>query len=248
MPIFYEDLKDVVYPLISIDEFEPKSGDSKEVIVVAFYCMDRPPAADLNTFIQRGAFDILDSDVSTNVDEEGRYLVFVEFERNHDFPVKFMEFVKDIENTTGPQHWMVKPYLADVPMEITSNKLFKFVITEPDDYSEKDDLVDVMSESAIQSFLKNSYLSEIHLTSDKRHVIFNNKVAAEIVGFGNTQQVLQNCNLTEGALELFNVPDEVLTLRNMLGESWEVEKINNMVVLNTDSDTILVIKYPEIIY
>ena len=64
------DLAGTILPDVSIDEFEPKAGKDLEVIVVAFYLDDEAPAADLNTFIQRGFIDTLDVEVSPSTDEE----------------------------------------------------------------------------------------------------------------------------------------------------------------------------------
>jgi len=252
MPIQHKDLKGVVLPYITIDEFEPKSGESADVIVIAFYTCDQPPAKDLNTFIQRGTIDILDSDVSPNVDEEGRYLVFVELERNPQFRTQFDKLVKDVENTTGPMEWLVKPYLADEPMEIDDKKLNGFIIDEPNNYLEKADFKKVKKNESlevdIKNFLQESYLNNVHLTDDKRYVIFNNKVAARIIAFGDRHDSLVETKLINSALSLFDLPVEVLTLRSMLGESWEVEKMDDKVVLSCNTNQLLIVSYPEYIY
>src|SRR4249920_668364 len=120
------DLAGTVLPDVSIDEFEPKAGDEKDVIVVAFYLDDEEPAEDLNTFIQRGFIDTLDVEVSPNTDEEGRYLVFVEMSRNDTFPNKFQALLKDVENVAGEMEWEIKPYLADRTFDVNDPELYTY--------------------------------------------------------------------------------------------------------------------------
>ena len=76
------DLVDLVSPVVSIDAFEPKSGKGKNVVVVAFRVSDEEPAQDLASFIEKGVHDLLDTEVSPTVDEDGMYLVFVEIKRD----------------------------------------------------------------------------------------------------------------------------------------------------------------------
>ena len=57
------DLDDLVLPTITIDDFEPKSGDDDEVVVVTFRAKDDEPANDLASFIEKGSHDILDTEV-----------------------------------------------------------------------------------------------------------------------------------------------------------------------------------------
>ena len=45
---------------VSLDEFAPKTGDNKDVIVLGFYVDDIDPAKDLINFIETGAYETLD--------------------------------------------------------------------------------------------------------------------------------------------------------------------------------------------
>ena len=53
----HHDLVDLVIPKISLDEFSPKTGENKDVIVVGFYVDDLDPAKDLSNFIETGAYE-----------------------------------------------------------------------------------------------------------------------------------------------------------------------------------------------
>ena len=79
MTLKYNELQDLVLPKLSIDEFSPKTGDNKDVMVLGFYVKDKEPAKDLSHFIENGAYDILDVESSPASNDDGEYMVFVEF-------------------------------------------------------------------------------------------------------------------------------------------------------------------------
>ena len=78
----HEDLVDLVIPKVSLDEFAPKTGDNKDVIVIGFYVDDLDPAKDLSNFIESGAYETLDCEASPASNEDGHYMVFVEVDRD----------------------------------------------------------------------------------------------------------------------------------------------------------------------
>ena len=56
MGLKHRDLVDTVLSQISIDEFEPKTGEPKDVVVVAFKVNDETPSLDLYTFLNNSAY------------------------------------------------------------------------------------------------------------------------------------------------------------------------------------------------
>lgn len=237
------DLKGVITPYISIDEFEPKSGTTQEVIVVGFYAADEEPGKDLNTFIQRGSFDVLDTEVSPNPDEEGRYVVFVEFDRNKMFPESFLKFIKDIENLTDKQEWQVKPYLADNAMRLNDPELFNRVILSPEEYKPKDELEVDDIEAEIEECLKNSMITNVLF--EGKHVVFDNKIAANIIAFGNSDKM--SIMLRESAIS-FEEKTEVTALSKMLGETWNVHNLTDKVAIENTQGEILLVDDIQFVY
>ena len=60
-----QELRDLVADTIAIDTFQPKLGAEEETIVTTFKVIQyEPPAQDLAQFIEQGAYDILDVEVS----------------------------------------------------------------------------------------------------------------------------------------------------------------------------------------
>lgn len=232
------ELNGTIRPLISVDEFDPKLGDTLAVIVVGFYFYDDEPAQDLNTFIQRGSFNILDAEVSPNPDENGEYLVFVEFERTLEFQKMFFKFIQDIENITGKQDWMVKPYLLDHAVSLYDPDLFNYIIVEPAQYVPKDEFkIDIK----IEESLKNSDISG--LTTDRDYVIItdnNSRLAARVIDFGTFDRMSAMHCLSESAIKMSsNI--EIVTLASMLGKGWSVHDLGKMVALENQNNEILLV-------
>jgi len=105
----HNDLKGLVSNRISIAEFEPKTGNEEDVIVVAFYVKDDKPAQDLATFMEKGVVDILDTEVSPNADDDGHYLVFVEM-RNENIMKTTLELLDDVARICNVDDWSLEFY------------------------------------------------------------------------------------------------------------------------------------------
>lgn len=212
------DLKNTIEDIISIDEFQPKAGEEKDVIVVAFYFREEEPAKDLNTFIQRGVISTLDVEVSPNTDDEGRYLVFVEMDRDKEFPKKFIALVADVENLTGQVKWKVKPYLSDTEFDIEDPALFKYIILTSYGYKTKDEFKMADMSESINNFFQSSQIG--NLTLDRNIVTImqdRNKIIAEVIDVGDYDTVIGRNALSESAFGLLHQPYEAKVLSSMSG-------------------------------
>jgi hypothetical protein len=242
------DLAGTVLPDVSIDEFEPKAGDEKDVIVVAFYLDDQNPADDLNTFIQRGFIDTLDVEVSPNTDEEGRYLVFVEMSRDDTFPNKFQALLKDVGNLTGNMDWQVKTYLTDDKVyKFNDPDLYNSIILNPEEYISKDEHMKESKEREVKEFLEDSML--VYLNIDGNNVIMgtgNQKIMAEMVDVGDYDTVIGRNFLAESAFDLNRKTSEARALEYILG-NVDVLPIGKFLSVNR-GDKIMLLKNTEILY
>ena len=98
--IKHNDLRGLIAPLVSIDQYKSKVGKDENVAVVAFKIKDTDPAQDLSQFIESG-YDCLDVDVSPGPDSDGIYTVFVELERNSklfDIIDSMLNDIKQVDN------------------------------------------------------------------------------------------------------------------------------------------------------
>ena len=117
------DLEHLILSNVSIDEFEPKSGQPDNVVVVGFYAEDQEPANDLASFIERGSHDILDTEVSPAPDEEGRYLIFVEMNRDESMFDNTTKILKDIGKLTKVDEWEIKFHGSDNTIRIKKESM-----------------------------------------------------------------------------------------------------------------------------
>jgi|TARA_B100000965_G_scaffold377836_1_gene372207 hypothetical protein len=104
------DLQHLILNKVSIDEFEPKSGDSSEILVMGLYAKDEEPARDLSRFIERGYIDVIDTEVSPGPDEDGNYMVFVEIDKNKNTMKTVSEVLHDIKTITAVTEWNLNFY------------------------------------------------------------------------------------------------------------------------------------------
>ena len=248
MSLKNNDLKNTILPTVSIDEFEPKAGDNENVIVVAFYLTDEDPAADLNTFIQRGVIDTLDVEVSPNTDDDGRYLVFVEMARDDTFPQKFQALLKDVGNVAGKMEWKVRPYLADNQEFVaTDPALYQYIMIKPEEYISKDEFMKESMQSRVESFLQDAHI--MYCNFEGNNVTLGaggRKIVAEVVDVGDYDTVIGRNFLAESAFRLTNRPIEATILTGMLGV-YDVMPIDKFLCVGKD-DKVMLLRNTEIKY
>jgi len=248
MSLKNEDLKGTILPTISVDEFEPKSGDNENIIVVAFYLTDKDPADDLNTFIQRGVVDTLDVEVSPNTDDDGRYLVFVEMERNETFPDKFKALLRDIKNVAGKTDWQVRTYLSG-GQEFSPDDpaLYSYVANDPESYITKDEFMKESIKENVKSFLQDAHIMYCDFNGNTMTLGTGSKnITAEVVDVGDYDDVIGRNFLGESAFKLTNRPIEATVLTSMLGV-YDVMPIDNYLCVGKN-DKVMLLKNTEIKY
>ncbi len=118
------DLRDIVDDTIAIDTFQPKLGSEEETIVTTFKVIQyEPPAQDLAMFIEQGAYNILDVEVSPGADEDGNYLVFVEIKRDKNYYMKMENILKDVKNITNITDWKFSSYRHSLPKDFNRDNI-----------------------------------------------------------------------------------------------------------------------------
>lgn len=237
MGLKISDLQDLVRPLISVDEYESKIND--DAIVVGFYVDDKDPAKDLSKFIESGGYNIVDTDVSPGTDDQGRYIVFVEFLRNESFPKELETILGAVEPLTGLDKWKFTYYGGhDRELDFSIDNIKQLVRLEP---LPKD-------ESTLESanMFHYSLLSNVEISGNIVRFTKGNLIKEyELVGCGSDSNLIfESLNLEDKPVS-FSQNDlyESQALRQMLGsEWWDVNVIDGYYVLTsgtTDQTMIL---------
>jgi hypothetical protein len=224
------DLDDLVSKLISIDEFESKI-DSECAIVVAFHVNDESPAKDLSRFIEKSEVELLDTEVSPAPDKNGKYVLFIEFSRNAEFPKNLMAILASMVNITNisDDDYIFTAYKVEGEKEVSEKNLRKFIRLEPIEEPKEDTEID---ESAVLRFLEDSILDDACLANQT--LILEKFEHVEFFKFVDLDEVsiLFKKHGLEG--KSFNLKESKFyakTLITYLGSAWAVDYIDSFVLL-----------------
>jgi hypothetical protein len=147
------DLKRLLHPKIHIDEFTSKMGDDADILVLSFKLLEKQPANDLMSFIERGYDWVLDADISTGELDDGDYLVFVEMKRSPIAAKQIVELIEDILNLSDQKfdEWRFQYQKSKLEYPVSAENLRKIVPLTAEEYIKKynkDDDINSLKESA----------------------------------------------------------------------------------------------------
>lgn len=235
------DLKNLIDPILSIDEYESKIDP--DAIVVAFKILSNiiGPAEDLSVFIETGKNEVLDTEISTGPDKNDNYLLFVEFTREKEFIKNLNRVLDSLHSLSLVKEWKYTYFGGKKEKEFTMKNLKKDIRLEK---KERDITPDKIKESV--EFFTYSDLDDVRFTSDDL-VCFQKNNIVEVkqkVAFGNPNLILTALNLNTTPLQLDDQSlRECRNLRHILGENWEVTKLGDHFVLaNSGDERIMIIK------
>lgn len=223
------DLEDLLLPMVSVDEYESKLDDDS--VVIAFYVTDRDPSQDLNRFIQKGAAMLLDTDVSPAPNEEGYFMVFVEFLRDENFPKKLIDTLESLQGLTGIKVWKAKIYDVDEVLPVTVENLLAHVRLQSEEAKDNmpDEVVEDLTEFFRASDLDNLTIERKAVTLEARGV----SVELQLVDQGNLEAVFENNAVMGSATRLDETANaNCRRLQRMLGDLWIAEQRGEHVLLS----------------
>lgn len=232
------DLNHLVLPLISIDEFSSKI-DNRRAIVVGFYCTDESPAQDLMRFIEGSNLDILDTEVSPAPTSEGYYVVFVEFNRNQDFPIVLAEIIEQVENI-AENAWQIKVYNHSDIVPYSEENVKKLVVLnpaaippDPEETSEPvtEPVAKAQAAAEPEPIAEHEFWQQAEVDRvlvSETHVAFS--------GSGTMRSYLRAPDSSDfGRLHLEETLN-VQALRRMLGSQYQVYSYDQGIVVQNGSD------------
>ena len=248
MSLQSKDLKGVVTNEISIDEFEPKTGEKENVAVFGFYVTEKQVGEDLANFLEKSSFEFRDVEVTPNPNPDNLYMVFIEVDRDPGMIGMLREVAKDILNISGEMDWKGKPLLSDSSFDLNDPQLEGIVKTTPEEYVTKDEHEANMKqeqETSIKDFvLDNTIATAVELTDSiitirdgKR-----NKLQFEIVSFGEGKPTLEEAGLSDLAIDYDFDRHLIKTMESMRGKLNVLPINRNVVLYNPHTDQVLVVK------
>ena len=236
------DLKDLIDPILSIDEYVSKIDE--DAIVVAFKVLSTvtEPADDLSEFIETGKNEVLDTEVSAGPDEDGHYLLFVEFPRNENFMVNLKRVLESLHSLSLVKEWKYTYFGGDDKKKEFTMENIKNDIRLEKKYRE----VTPTKIKESVDFFTYSDLDDVRFTADDMICFQKNNIieVKQSVGFGDPTMVLTALNLNLAPIQLDDQSlRECRNLRHILGENWEVTKLaDHFVLANSGDERVMVIK------
>ena len=136
--IQHNDLRDLINPVISIDQYKSKIGADTNVIVIGIKIKSDEPSKDLSQFLETGNTDALDVDIGPGPDADGFYTVFVEFNRNSKVFANIDRLVGDLMQVDNDLTQVsFTSYKNDMPVDWSKENCEEHIITSSYDYGMK---------------------------------------------------------------------------------------------------------------
>jgi hypothetical protein len=134
--LFEDDLKWLVDDSVLIDMHKTKLGANKDYIVLAIIINDRTPAHDLASFIENSVYDFEDVEVSSATDTKGRYLIYVELNRDPGAFKTINGILNDTKKLTGIEDWKFKGMGMNTSIPFDEESFTANVITSALEYDQ----------------------------------------------------------------------------------------------------------------
>ncbi len=205
-------LKDLIYPIISVDEYTPKIEDGN--IVVMFQVLNNFDAAyDLSSFIEKSPITAVDTEAAETPNLDGRYQVFVEMERNAEFPEKLLTLIKTIENICPNPGWKIQLYGVNDPIDV--------------DFDEVQQRVELGTPDALSEFLDYAGITVLKEGNNlKLQTVYGDLCYSTGSGFAS-EEYIKSMLATETKLDTSR-------LSSILGENYTVLRSGNQYIVGRD--------------
>lgn len=258
MSLKEHDLIDTVLSKISIDEFEPKTGDAKDVLVMGFYVTEDSVGYDLYKFLSGSIMEVRDLEVSPNPNEDGYFMVFVEMDRNEKAVEQIKSFVDEAERVAGKLNWKARTYLNDDYLPLSEDEIYQYIVTDPAKYVTREEFEANKAEeervaaeearlaeeakiaednsNSILAFLRPTNLLQAGINNGKLNMQdARNVLSLELVDFGEGKEILSKYGIAESAIKTDFDRTLFDKLRGMLGE-MKALPIDQYVVIYNPAD------------
>ncbi len=261
MPLAEGDLKNTVLKRLSIDEYEPKTGDSQDVMVLGFHINDSKPGKDLYKFLNTSVVEVRDVEVSPNPNTDNFYMVFVELDRNENSISNIKELVEEVERLTGKLNWEVSTVFNEENIPLNDDSLLGYVQLDNTNYLSSEEFMSQQKEAKEQEeqtrleeeakdnsnrileFLKDSNILEAGINDNKLHIRGSRDIATlDVVNFGHGPDVMTALGISESAIQLEHDKIAFAKLNAMLGEMKALPIDEYVVIYNPKHKDVLVTK------
>lgn len=232
------DLDNLIYPMFTVDQYQSKMGNDKDVMVLRFRAKGKEPAIDLMEFIEKGFEFILDADMSSGEEKDGEYSVFVELERDADAPKNIKSLLDAVQKLCGCTTWKFRWYKDSTGHEFDIESFAEFVPCSAEDY---DSMLDQSTSDEVSEFFDQGAIDDI--TVEGQNITFTKPYAeplkARLIALGE-YDVLKH--VLQGGLQLDESSrNQVMYLNKFLG-NYDINKIENHFLIRNGKKAVILSK------
>lgn len=233
-----KDLSGLVDKTFTIDQYKSKMGEDKDVVVIGFRVNDKYPATDLMEFIEKGYSYILDADMSTGEERDGKYQVFVELERTKQLPGQLKDILEGISQLCDQWDWKFKYHKDSESLEVTSEALNEHVPMDAVEYENK--MLEYKGTEVSEFFDRSS--TEVKLMDDTTIIaqkVYAGPIEMELLAMGEYETIKESI---PGGIQLDEASrGQCLFLEKYLG-SYEIHKIDNKFLIRNGAKGMIIKK------
>ena len=215
------DLVNCVEHVFTVDQFTSKMGNDRDVAVLRFRVNDKFPAIDMMEFIEKGYPFVLDSDISSGEEKDGKYSVFVELERTKQLPQQIKSIIEGLSSLTDIADWRFRFYKDVTSQDFTEQSITEHIPLTPDEY----DINLTESRSTEVSEFFNQGVAEVEVSENLDITFkkpFGESLTLHLVCLGDYEKVKDSI---QGAIRVDETSaSQTLFLEKVLG-NYEIHKI-----------------------
>jgi hypothetical protein len=232
------DLQGFVDTTFTIDQYTSKMGQDSDVLVLGFKVNDKHPAIDLMEFIEKGYPFVLDADMSSGEERDGKYQVFVEIQRTKHLPGQIRDLLSGVGQLVDSVDWRYRYHKGGKSKAFSEQFILEDIPLSQEDYKNK--MLEIKG-NAIKEFFDQTPFDSVKI--DENHSVtiskpFSGSVNLELLAMGPYQDIQDSL---QGAIQLDEASQsQVNFLEKYLGP-YEIHKINDKFLVR-NGDTALVFK------
>jgi hypothetical protein len=233
-----KDLEGLVDHVFTVDQYKSKMGEDKDIVVLGFRVDDKFPAIDLMEFIEKGYPFILDADMSTGEERDGKYQVFIELERTRKLPSQMKGLLEGISQLCDCWDWKFRYHKEMDSLPVTEQNIMEHIPLEPSAYESK--ILEYKNTGVSEFFDQGAtevILDENNTLTFKKP--YSENLICSLVAIGPYHTLKDQI---PGAIQLDEASrGQSLYLEKYLG-NYEIHKINNKFLIRNGDQAVIVKK------
>jgi len=234
-----KDLDGLVDHVFTVDQYKSKMGDDKDIVVLGFRVEDKFPAIDLMEFVEKGYPFILDADMSTGEERDGKYQVFVELERTKKLPGQIRGMLEGISQLCNCYDWKFRYHKEIGSLPVTEQNILEHIPLEPTAYESK---ILEYKNNDVSEFFNQGAIDEVILDENGNITFkkpYSESLQLSLIALGPYEQVKDSI---QGAIQLDETSrNETVFLEKYLG-NYEIHKIADKFLIKNGDRAVIVKK------